>query len=459
MESLIPVAIRNEFTSDWDIRVEQIRNGKKLLFDDVGEFNARLIRIGNSIESIINPELTASAERRKATIHLKSEVDLEENLLKSSQDDFRILSFFQEFSLSPLMCSESAMLKVMRSWQISSMFIDVLLKFGDKPQVFQESSGFRQSYQDLDGSFELCYQYMYVEPNGKQLPRDPWSFRQTGVYHKFIATNNKSCIVLLHPNDDAIAQDRLDAHTEPLRETTLARHPLNVHLVIISTYLIHWQAHTESLASDLELLRRHIDVVDITGPEAIPDFSPDRLQTLRHIEDKIMCKAYRCLQSTATLVKDLIKINKTLADSNQRWVQECHGVQQELQLFEHRLQGQINAVEILGQRVQATLGLLTDLLNIGNQANSRQISTRILRLTQDNVDDNATVKVITSFLGMNLFQFKSDDGSLQASPQFWIFVVTTVPLTMLTVGAWYLYKTRYNMKRRVKYDEERVHGT
>lgn len=108
----------------------------------------------------------------------------------------------------------------------------------------------------------------------------------------------------------------------------------------------------------------------------------------------------------------------------------------------------------------------------------------MLRLTQESVDDNATVRVITictliylpasfmavgvifphillsemheadccikSFLGMNLFDYKESDGSLQASPQFWIFVVTTIPLTMITVGAWYVYKTRVGDKRRRK---------
>jgi len=49
---------------------------------------------------------------------------------------------------------------------------------------------------------------------------------------------------------------------------------------------------------------------------------------------------------------------------------------------------------------------------------------------------------------MNLFDFKSEDGSLRASPQFWIFVATTVPLTMLTVGTWYLYKTRHSEKMK-----------
>jgi hypothetical protein len=57
---------------------------------------------------------------------------------------------------------------------------------------------------------------------------------------------------------------------------------------------------------------------------------------------------------------------------------------------------------------------------------------------------------------MNLFEFKSEDGSLQASPQFWIFLVTTVPLTMLTVGGWYLYKMRQDKIKQAKHKEERV---
>jgi hypothetical protein len=45
------------------------------------------------------------------------------------------------------------MLNVIKSWKISTMFVDVLLKFGDQPAIFQESSGCVQSFQSTDGSF------------------------------------------------------------------------------------------------------------------------------------------------------------------------------------------------------------------------------------------------------------------------------------------------------------------
>jgi hypothetical protein len=92
---------------------------------------------------------------------------------------------------------------------------------------------------------------MYVERNGKQLPRDPWSFRQTGVVHKYSAMKGTSQVILLHPNSEALAQIKLKDHAES-HHSAMAEHPLNMHLIIISLYLTNWQDHLEFLASELE---------------------------------------------------------------------------------------------------------------------------------------------------------------------------------------------------------------
>jgi hypothetical protein len=93
---------------------------------------------------------------------------------------------------------------------------------------------------------------MYVERNGRHPPRDIWSFRQTGVVHKFSAGSFVSQVILLHPNDEAVAQTKLEALASSSHKVEVSQHPLNIHLVIIWSYLANWQDHIESLASDLE---------------------------------------------------------------------------------------------------------------------------------------------------------------------------------------------------------------
>jgi hypothetical protein len=106
--------------------------------------------------------------------------------------------------------------------------------------------------------------------------------------------------------------------------------------------------------------RRQIDVVDTAKPSAIPLISPERLQTLRHLEDKIVCKASRCLHSTYALIQALTAINAALSGKDPSLITASQSVQQELQLFEDRIRAHLNAIGILGERVQATLGLVSE---------------------------------------------------------------------------------------------------
>jgi Mg2+ and Co2+ transporter CorA len=355
------------------------------------------------------------------------------------------------------------MMRVMEKWGISAMFFDVLLKFGDQEQVFEASSGFRQASHLANGSFELCYQLMYVEPSGRVAPRDPWSYRQTGIAHKYESETNSNLIVMLNPKESSAAQSRLEKHANSPKRERLAGHPLNVHLVILSSYLAHWQDYIESLAQALEEIQRRILVIDIN----VSTFEATELQKLRNTEDKIVCKACRCLSSTMQILETLFALNAALPQREASFTDECASVHRQLQLMQQRIEGHLNSAGILAQRVQATLGLLTNLLDLQNQGNSGRISSRMLHLTRESVDDNATVKVITvctlvylpasfmaTFFGMNFFEFGTERDIIRFSPSFWVYVAATVPLTILTVGAWYMYKFRHERRKKKKRDEE-----
>ena len=93
---------------------------------------------------------------------------------------------------------------------------------------------------------------MYVEPSGRKKPRDPWSFRQTGVEHKYDAKMNRSVFIVLHPKERSTAQHQLEEYAGHVQGHSMARHPLNVHLTIISSQMNHWQEHMEDLAESLQ---------------------------------------------------------------------------------------------------------------------------------------------------------------------------------------------------------------
>lgn len=95
----------------------------------------------------------------------------------------------------------------------------------------------------------LCYQFLYIQPNGRLPPKDPWSLRQVGVYHRYSTADCRSFSILLHPESTAVAQTRLETIVEQSSNRQLLQeHPLNVHLIILSSYTNFWQAYIEQLA-------------------------------------------------------------------------------------------------------------------------------------------------------------------------------------------------------------------
>lgn len=99
---------------------------------------------------------------------------------------------------------------------------------------------------------DLCYQLMYVEPSGRPPGRDPWSIRQTGVYHRWDASVDVNLFILLHPRHSPPVQEKLEnlAH-KPDERDALVEHPLNVHIVLLTSCLSFWQAYIQDLAKKL----------------------------------------------------------------------------------------------------------------------------------------------------------------------------------------------------------------
>jgi hypothetical protein len=90
---------------------------------------------------------------------------------------------------------------------------------------------------------------MYVEKNGRKPPKDPWSMRQTGVFHRYSSSNNTSLFIFLHPMKNSVAQRRLEALFEKEgRAGALSQEAMDIHVLLFSSYLNNWQVYIEELA-------------------------------------------------------------------------------------------------------------------------------------------------------------------------------------------------------------------
>jgi hypothetical protein len=49
---------------------------------------------------------------------------------------------------------------------------------------------------------------------------------------------------------------------------------------------------------------------------------------------------------------------------------------------------------------------------------------------------------------MNLFKFEDDTGELKISKQFWIFVIATIILAIITLGGWFVWTHQEGVLRR-----------
>lgn len=58
---------------------------------------------------------------------------------------------------------------------------------------------------------------------------------------------------------------------------------------------------------------------------------------------------------------------------------------------------------------------------------------------------------------MNFFEFGTRRDIIGFSPSFWMYAAATIPLTILTVGAWYWYRVQYGKRKKKKRDEEEAH--
>ena len=105
-------------------------------------------------------------------------------------------------------------------------------------------------------SAECAYGVKYVELN-KRSSRNPWSIRQTGIYHQHASEQQRkvSTWVLVAPSERTkLSVERYMKESSDM----LASNPFEIHLIVLDNLLANWRPYiiylTEKIAEQVGIM-------------------------------------------------------------------------------------------------------------------------------------------------------------------------------------------------------------
>jgi hypothetical protein len=104
---------------------------------------------------------------------------------------------------------------------------------------------------------ECAYILKYMEFTNRGSGKEPWSFRQTAVYHRYKPPKYKNCSTWILVGASSRAEVRLDRYTRSIPNIQDAN-PFEIHLIFVDTVLTSWRPYIADLTKDIQQQVRQI---------------------------------------------------------------------------------------------------------------------------------------------------------------------------------------------------------
>ncbi|EWC46539.1 hypothetical protein DRE_04262 [Drechslerella stenobrocha 248] len=394
-------------------------------------------------------------------------------------------------SWAQLKATANTFRRILAFHEVFPPFFKVVHSYGSRTEDDNETyDAFSQITSVESQDYEICYNLRYFELNGR-VPENPWSLRQTGVYHKYNAAIGKSVWIFLRPSERMIKLLENTLRYDSANSSIDTRAVLIYHALFISAALHSWKSYISFLESKLkkaEEISRFSNADQSNRNDYALDFSTcQELETLRY---KLL-KVLALLESTENIIngvalhhEKLQCTTETEQNHNERLTTAIDGYISEITY--HR-----NRVSALLQRCTSTAKLLSSILAHRNAKlvlEATEASRRTLeameKLANGQEQENkisqghaitgkaltlmATlylpISLIASIFSSNLIETQTDsddDSSVAGSyfviaPDFWKFIVVVIPLTLATfalVRSMEYIMNRSAERKRIKGDQ------
>jgi len=315
---------------------------------------------------------------------------------------------------------------------------------------------------------ESAYVIRRVELNHRE-NSDPWSIRQTGVYHgiktgmsamapKLRQTDLQSRFLIIAPSENA--ESKIARHLEQAALSKSSISPWNIHRIIISDSLAGWQDYMASI--ETRLWQQTVDLI-CSGPNDDDESPPDwnmkygRRQELKVIENFVMDLMVIVPAMLDTI--DGLRVQcRTFLETNEveltKAERSCHEmILREFDEYVKDAKLNVDRAKELKSRTESTINLLSLFL-------SQHSNDSMHQLTEKSTKDAAAVKILTvitliylpTTIVANFFSTQfvqtSASGHMTLLANSWILAAVSVPLTAVTIMLWWFWV--YLAERRKK---------
>ncbi|OJJ54992.1 hypothetical protein ASPSYDRAFT_93021 [Aspergillus sydowii CBS 593.65] len=374
------------------------------------------------------------------------------NLHVPQENGLRILSVNQPNSWKPLNITGDMFREIVDIAGASSDLLELPLSFFKKTIALEEGFSSGPVVRHNADSIEIIYIMKYAfEKSAQEKEKDPWVLRQTGVYQKYELATKNSTWVLLHPTANCRFQSRLESFLQsPSQRDCLHGNPLLVHNILFGSFISAWRDYIKHLEGRMLPIANTTVAAEINKALRV---NHESLTAIRGIENRclVLQPIFRSLEKSFDV---LHQANATLSDSGVTEQQELQAMKQLLNNYSAAINSYGQAAWSLQARASRIAAHITDTLSFQDAYVAKRQTAFMVR-------DSTTVRVITvvtliylpstfmaTLLGMNGFFEMGDNHNVVVSPQFWIYIVCSVPLTAATLCYWWYFQKAKQRRER-----------
>ncbi|KAL4745151.1 hypothetical protein BDW72DRAFT_198914 [Aspergillus terricola var. indicus] len=349
-------------------------------------------------------------------------------------------------SWGQLRVSAEFLKKLFSFLRVHPEYLDIVFLFAEKSGPVEQSFSSLFSHcrplstgnpaDELMCSYDIGYNIKYVAAHGRSFPKDPFSVRETGVYHGFDAATQQTQWILIQASQELQERTR-EYFTYP--HESQAESQIRIHGIIFQAATQAWREYLVYLEATFSKMVSRGFYSSLTEPTVDGDFKADfaDIRELQVFTDKLE-KLNQVLQRNIDVGREVQSfLGRAQRHSSSRLAPAFEDTTSILQtsILQHRVHS--SRIQSLISRARGCGMLVQNILDIRATDTAAKINVRMRELAEKNARETRSMSIVSlisaiflpamflaTLFGTNFFDYV--EGNIHIASNFWIYIVMAV---------------------------------